>query len=44
MKFKIRALGALVGIVAFGVLANVASAADRPYTEGTVSVVVVDPH
>ena len=36
MKFKIRALGALAGIFAFGVLANVASAADRAYTEGSV--------
>jgi hypothetical protein len=36
MKFKIRALGALAGIFAFGVLANVASGADRAYTEGSV--------
>ena len=36
MKLKIRALGALLGIFAFGVLANVASAADRAYTEGSV--------
>jgi L-rhamnose mutarotase len=39
MKIRNRALGALLGLVAFGVLANVAVAADRPYTEGTVSVV-----
>jgi len=39
MKIKTRALGALLGFVAFGALANAAVAADRPYTEGTVSVV-----
>jgi hypothetical protein len=39
MKLKIRALGALLGVFAFGVLANVASAADRAYTDGPVSVV-----
>jgi len=39
MKITTRALGALLGFVAFGVLANAAVAADRPYTEGTVSVV-----
>jgi L-rhamnose mutarotase len=39
MKIRNRALGALLGLVAFGVLANAAVAADRPYTEGTVSVV-----
>jgi L-rhamnose mutarotase len=39
MNIRNRALGALLGLVAFGVLANAAVAADRPYTEGTVSVV-----
>jgi hypothetical protein len=39
MKIRNRALGALLGLVAFGVLASAAVAADRPYTEGTVSVV-----
>jgi hypothetical protein len=36
MKIKTRALGALLGMLAFGVLANAAVAADRPYTEGAV--------
>ncbi len=36
MKIKTRALGALLGMIAFGVLANAAVAADRPYTEGPV--------
>ena len=36
MKIKTRALGALLGMFAFGVLANAAVAADRPYTEGAV--------
>jgi len=36
MKIKTRALGALLGIIAFGVFANGAVAADRPYTEGGV--------
>jgi hypothetical protein len=36
MKIKTRALGALLGMIAFGVLANAAVAADRPYTEGAV--------
>jgi hypothetical protein len=39
MNIRNRAPGALLGWVAFGVLANAAVAADRPYTEGTVSVV-----
>jgi hypothetical protein len=39
MKSRNRALGALLGFVAFGVLANAAIAADRPYVEGPVSVV-----
>jgi hypothetical protein len=39
MNIRNRALGALLGWVAFGVLANAAIAADRPYAEGTVSVV-----
>jgi hypothetical protein len=39
MNIKIRALGALAGVFAFVALAGVAAAADRPYTEGTVSVV-----
>ena len=39
MKIKSRALGALLGVVAMGLLATNANAADRPYTEGTVSVV-----
>jgi L-rhamnose mutarotase len=34
-----RALGALLGIFAAASLANVAAAADRPYTEGPVSTV-----
>jgi hypothetical protein len=34
-----RALGALLGIFAVASLANVAAAADRPYTEGHVSIV-----
>ena len=36
MKIKTRALGALLGMCAFGVLATAAVAADRPYTEGVV--------
>jgi hypothetical protein len=39
MSIKIRALGALAGVFAFVALTGVAAAADRPYTEGTVSVV-----
>ena len=37
MKIKTRALGALLGMFAFGVLATAAVAADRPYTEGSSS-------
>ena len=36
MNIKSRALGALAGVLAFGLLATTASAADRPYTEVTV--------
>jgi hypothetical protein len=39
MNIKSRALGALLGVIAMGLLATNANAADRPYTEGTVSVV-----
>jgi len=39
MELKSRALGALAGLFAFAVISGVASAADRPYTEGTVSIV-----
>lgn len=39
MKIRNRALGALLVMVTFGLLANVAVAGDRPYTEGNVSVV-----
>ena len=39
MKLKSRALGALVGLCALIALGGTAVAADRPYTEGTVSVV-----
>jgi len=39
MKLKIRALGALAGIFAFAAIVGSAHAADRPYSEGTVSVV-----
>ena len=39
MKIKIRALGALAGILAFAAIMGSAQAADRPYSEGTVSVV-----
>ena len=39
MSIKIRALGALAGLFAFVALTGAAQAADRPYTEGTVSVV-----
>ncbi len=44
MKIKTRALGALLGMCAFGVLATAAVAADRPYTEGVVIDVVGDSH
>jgi hypothetical protein len=36
MSIRIRALGALAGVFAFVSLVGVASAADRPYTEGQV--------
>jgi len=39
MNLKSRALGALAGLFAFAVVGGVANAADRPYTEGTVSIV-----
>jgi len=39
MNLKSRALGALAGLFAFAVMGGVANAADRPYTEGTVSIV-----
>ena len=39
MGIRIRALGALAGIFAFAAMMGSAQAADRPYTEGTVSVV-----
>lgn len=37
MKMKTRALGALAGLFAFAMLSGTAGAADRPYTEGTVT-------
>jgi len=37
MKFKSRALGALAGVFAFAALSGTAAAADRTYTEGTVT-------
>jgi hypothetical protein len=39
MKLKSRALGALAGLFAFAVTSGIATAADRPYTEGPVSIV-----
>jgi hypothetical protein len=39
MQLKRRALGALSGLFAFAVIGGVANATDRPYTEGTVSIV-----
>jgi hypothetical protein len=39
MSIKIGALGALAGMFAFAAIVGSAAAADRPYTEGTVSVV-----
>jgi hypothetical protein len=39
MKLKSRALGALAGVFAFVTMGGVATAADRPYSEGPVSVV-----
>lgn len=39
MKISIRTLGVLAGVFAFCAVIGTAQAADRPYTEGTVSVV-----
>jgi hypothetical protein len=39
MKLKSRALGALVGLFAAVTLGGIATAADRPFTDGPVSVV-----
>ena len=39
MMIKSRALGALAGVFSFVALVATAQAADRPYSEGTVSVV-----
>ena len=39
MKMKNRALGALAGLFAFVAVTATAAAADRPYTEGPVSIV-----
>jgi len=39
MTFKNRALGALAGLLVFAAVGGVATAADRPYTEGTVTIV-----
>jgi len=39
MRLRTRALGALAGLFAVVALGGAASAADRPYTEGTVTVV-----
>ena len=39
MKIKSRALGALAALVTFASVTGTAVAADRPYAEGTVSVV-----
>jgi len=39
MKIRICALGALAGVLSFVALMATAQAADRPYSEGTVSVV-----
>jgi hypothetical protein len=39
MPIKTRALGALAGLFAFVALTGAAQAADRPYTEGPVSMV-----
>jgi len=39
MKLKRCALGALAGLFAFAVTSGIASAADRPYSEGPVSIV-----
>lgn len=39
MKFKSRVLGTLAGVFAVAALSGIATAADRPYTEGAVTVV-----
>jgi hypothetical protein len=39
MKLKSRALGALAGMFALVAITGTSAAADRPYTEGPVSVV-----
>jgi L-rhamnose mutarotase len=39
MKIRPRALGALAGLFALVAMTGAVQAADRPYTEGTVSVV-----
>ena len=39
MKLKSRALGALAGLLAMLALGGTAAAADRPYTDGPVSIV-----
>ena len=39
MLLKTRALGAMLGLVAFFTLAGAAGAADRPYTDGPVTIV-----
>jgi hypothetical protein len=39
MKLKTRALGALMGMIAFSLLTQTAVAADRPYKEGPVTIV-----
>ena len=39
MKFKNRALGALAGLFAFAMMTGAAGAADRPYTDGPISIV-----
>ncbi len=36
MSIKTRALGALTGLLSFAALCGIATAADRPYTEGPV--------
>jgi hypothetical protein len=39
MRLKSRALGALAGVFALIAISGTSAAADRPYTEGTVTVV-----
>jgi hypothetical protein len=39
MKLKERALGALVGLFAFAAVSGTTIAADRPYSEGAVTIV-----